>query len=281
MHHIFNTNFEWELETDPKTILENSFSKVQKRFLSFGSYFANEGDTVFLDKPKRGQIVNSWAPSKLVEEYAKRHDLVYEMPDFEIVKKIQSKAFSHNLSPLPGSKILNNEKELKDWVKINPPPYVFKSFYGFSGTGHKFRPEGLKFPVLAEPWVCRNLDFSTQWFMKDGNLTYLGATILISDERGKYKETLVDKDEIRLFGENYPLLLEHKAFIESKKEEFLPFFGNIGFDAFSYQDKLQPLNETNARKTFGYLALFLLKQQEKERLRIRFDKKEGLDIQFE
>lgn len=277
MHHIFNTNFEWELENDPNMDLEDSFSKVHKRFLHFGAYFKNEGDTVFLEKPKPNQIVNSWAPSKLVKAYAERHNLIYEMPDWDVVKKIQSKAFAHELSPLKGSKILHSEKDLEHWLKNTPSPYVFKSFYGFSGTGHKFRTDGLKFPVLAEPWVNRSFDFSTQWYMKDGSLSYLGATICVSDERGKYKATYADKDEKRLFGGNYSALEVHKEFVLSKKEQLLPFFGHIGFDAFIYDGILQPINEINARKTFGYLALHVLNSQSvKDKLEITFDKTQGI-----
>ena len=275
MHHIFNTNFEWELETDPKVDLEHAFSKIQKKFLPLGKLFAKEGDTVFPERPIPGQKINAWAPSKLIERYAKKYDLQYQIPDWTCVKKIQSKEFAHELSPLPGSAIIRNEEELQMWLKETPPPYVFKSFYGFSGTGHKFRPENLKFPVLAEPWVTRSIDFSTQWEMQDGKIQYLGATVLISDEMGKYRATKVALDEKALFGENYHFLKEHISKVE--KLSLSPFFGNIGFDAFVYNNTLQPICEINARKTFGFLALYLMKQNPtKSFLQLNFDINKGL-----
>jgi hypothetical protein len=276
MHHIFNTNFEWELEKERNVDLERSFSKIQKKFLHLASFFKQPGDTVFPEKPMPGQIINSWAPSKLILAYAKKHELSYKIPSWELVQKLQSKAFAHTLSPLPNSALIYSEKELDAWLEKNRPPFVFKSFYGFSGTGHKFRAEKLTFPVLAEPWVERSFDFSTQWFVDEsGAMTYLGATKLISDERGKYKKTEVSVDEKALFGAYYPFLEEQIAFIKKQEPHFSSFFGHIGFDAFVYNNRLQPICEINARKTFGFFALYLLKQNpEKHSLSILFDKTE-------
>ncbi len=280
MHHIFNTNFEWELEKERNVDLERSFSKIQKRFLYLGELFKKPGDTVFPEKPLPHQIINSWAPSKLILAYAQKQNLIYKIPPWELIHQIQSKAFAHKLSPLPHSIILDNEEELHIWLKKTPPPYVFKSFYGFSGTGHKFRPEKLTFPVLAEPWLPRSFDFSTQWFIDEsGSMQYLGATKLVSDEKGKYKQTKVSRNEKTLFGTAYHFLEEHIAFIQKQKSHFSSFFGNIGFDAFVYHDKLQPICEVNARKTFGFLALHLLnKHPEKTSLTLLFDKNDGLLI---
>ena len=279
MHHIFNTNFEWELEKERNVDLEHSFSKIHKKFLPLGKLFANPGDTVFPEKPLPNQIVNSWAPSKLIQEYAKKYELIYTIPEWETIRKIQSKAFANRLSPLPGSRILESPDDLNSWLIKVPDTHVFKSFYGFSGTGHKFKTTNLPFPVLAEPWVTRSFDFSTQWEIKNGTMHYIGATVLISDERGAYKETRVSSDEEKLFGRNYPFLKEQIAYIKSKSAEFSPFFGHIGFDAFVYNNKLQPICEINARKTFGYLALYLLsKNQNKTTLSLTFSKEGGLKI---
>ncbi len=280
MHHIFNTNFEWELEKDLNVDLEHSFSKIHKKFLSLGNLFAKSGDTVFPEKPLAGQIINSWAPSRLIQEYAKKHNLLYSIPPWETIKKIASKEFAHTLSPLPNSRILHTLEELNEWLKKVPEPYVFKSFYGFSGTGHKFRSTNLTFPVLAEPWVTRSFDFSSQWEIKNGQMNYLGATILRSNERGAYKETLAARNEVQLFGSNYHYLQEQIAFIKSHTHSFSPFFGNLGIDAFVYNNTLQPICEVNARKTFGYLALHLLtKHPEKTSFTLSFDKEKGLTFE--
>lgn len=279
MHHIFNTNFEWELEKDRNIDLEHSFSKIHKKNLPLGKLFANPGDTVFPEKPNQGQTINSWAPSRLIEQYAKKHNLSYTIPPWETIRKIQSKEFAHTLSPLPLSRILHNSDELESWLKEVPHSHVFKSFYGFSGTGHKFRTTNLSFPVLAEPWVNRSFDFSTQWELKNEILNYLGATVLISDERGRYKQTVASRDEKKLFGANYPFLQEQIAYIQNHAHHLTPFFGNIGFDAFVYNNRLQPICEINARKTFGYLALYLLsKHPEKQSLSLTFNKDTGLII---
>lgn len=280
MHHIFNTNFEWELANDPSVDLEHSFTKIQKKFLPLAKLIAHPNDTVFPEKPLPHQIIQSWAPSKLVLRYAKKHNLSYTIPPWETVRKIQSKAFAHTLSPLPNSSILYNSKDLDQWLHKNPPPYVFKSLYGFSGTGHRFRPDNLSFPVLAEPWVNRSFDFSTQWIVKDHLLHYLGATLLISDERGKYKESRVSTDEKALFGPYFPFLQSHIAFVKNQSHHFENFFGNIGIDAFIYDNCLQPICEVNARKTFGWFALqLLLKHPTESNLSLSFSKS-GISIRY-
>jgi hypothetical protein len=254
-HHICNIHFEEELGGIIQGPLEHSFRKRYLPFLELPKIWANEGDTVFPTPPIKGQTINSWGPSKLILEYAKKHHLKYEIPELEIVKKIQSKAFAHELSPLPGSSIITNEKELKDWLALTPPPYVFKKFYDFSGRGHLFKPTNLPYPVLAERWVKRCLDFSTQWILsKSQELTYIGATIQKISEKGRY-EGCVTGNEEDIFGPFFPYFQKHLSAVHSAASKLNGFFGNFGVDAFIYNEKiLQPICEINARKTLGFAA---------------------------
>jgi len=273
-HHICNIHFEEELVGGVQGPLENSFRKRYLPFLELPKIWANAGDTIFPNLPIEGQIIESWGPSKLILDYAKKHHLRYDIPDFEIVKKIHSKAFAHELSPLPGSAILKNVSDLNHWLDSIPPPYVFKKFYDFSGRGHLFKPIDLPYPVLAEPWVKRSLDFSTQWmFTSQKKLIYIGATVQKISAKGRY-EGCVTGNEEDIFGPFFPHFQKHLSAIYAAASKFDSFFGNFGVDAFIYNEEiLHPICEINARKTLGFAARKLFeKLRPPHRLHLHFGK---------
>lgn len=271
-HHVVNMHFERELAGKISPPLETSFSSPMTRFfLPLANIWASKGDTIFPALPIKGQHVESWGPSQIVSEYAKRHGLVYTIPKWDLILKLQSKAYAHEISPMPGSRIIYNEKDLATWLRTVKPPYVFKSFYGFSGLSHFFKPTNLPFPVLAEPWVERELDFSTQWHVKDGEINYLGSTVLKTSPTGKYEGNIVGVEKA-LFKQYYSHLLQHKEIVSNVLNMHPEFFGFIGFDSFVYANQLQPICEINARKTMGFVALKLWEQNKGERLILNFGK---------
>lgn len=264
-HHICNVNFERELQRNKPdsfgTKLEHSFREIERPFLSLPKLYANAGDTIFPEKPAANQIVNYWAPSRWVQAYAKKLGLIYEAPDFEVVRELTSKQKVHEIDPMPGAKILYQEPRAKE------EGFVYKSFYGLAGVSHKFYPRNLRFPVVAEPWVKREFDFSTIWEKtRDGRVIYLGATILHVSARGKYQTNRVARDEVALFGKYYPKLEQQKGFCEQFLQTQKKFFGIIGFDAFIYDGILRLCCDINARKTMGFVALKLLQKQNKNEL---------------
>lgn len=279
--HIANTFFEWELENNPRMSLREAFNQheiyLQLQFLP--SLYSDPSDHHFiLDSPiPSGFVIESWGYSQLIAEWASANELQYPMPDWDVVKEVNSKRFSFEHSrKLPGAMLLSNTSEAANWLRSFPGPKVFKTCFGVSGKGHLIIDENkertAKFlqrewnkdlPVIAEPWVKRDLDFSTQWFLSD-KITYLGATICQNDARGKYMSNTVGKLSI-------PHLEEHK-------NEVMPllkimaskgYFGNVGIDAMVYQSQLHPVVEINARKTMGYAAL-LYQQKHHPNATVRF-----------
>jgi hypothetical protein len=271
-HHICNIHFEEELAGKLSGPLESSFRNSYLPFLELPKLWAKEGDTVFPTLPQKGQTVDSWGPSKLVLSYAQKQRLQYTIPDWNRVRDIHSKAFAHTLSPIPYSAILYNENDLQHWLDSVPPPHVFKKFYDFSGKGHLFKPIDLPYPVLAEPWVERTLDFSTQWTLTPSQtLHYIGATVQKISEKGRYLGCVTGKEE-EIFGPFFSFFQEHVAFIYNILPKLEGFFGNFGVDAFIYHTKkLQPLCEINTRKTLGFVARKLFeKYQPTKQLTLHF-----------
>ncbi|HEY5235789.1 MAG TPA: hypothetical protein VIJ14_06395 [Rhabdochlamydiaceae bacterium] len=291
--HIANANFESELAaTKPTTVaalIQSNLIFMQLQFLPLlyagpedGIAVTHAPSTFFhrihlLDeKTFPYENVESWGASLSITEWAKKKNLGYTMPHWNVVKQVNSKAFSFNESQkLPGATLVHTLAELEQWEQKTEGPKVLKSCFGVSGKGHLFLPslhmkkfaekefaEGR--PIIAEPWVERKLDFSTQWMIHPNQkIEFLGATICINDKRGQYNSNRVG-DLPRLFGKYFPFLETHKetVFPILQKMALLGYFGNVGIDAMIWgNNQLHPVVEINARKTMGWVALEISKRR--------------------
>ncbi|MBS0603688.1 MAG: hypothetical protein JSS60_01480 [Verrucomicrobia bacterium] len=313
--HIANAFFEWELETQPKVSLSEAFLQHaifrQLQFLPALYAAADDGILIselpasdYRESLKELKIasphtftlsdsnfssfeqIESWGPSRIIDDFARKNGLAYSMPEWELVRQVNSKRFSFESSPkLPHALLLQNEKEAKHWIDSTEGKKVLKTCYGVSGKGHLvmsgsslqwervlafLKTEWKKqLPVVAEPWVDRVLDFSTQWVIdKEGNVSYIGSTICKNDDRGQYQYNEVG-DEKKLFKGNEHHLLAHRQIAEPilAKIAQMGFFGNVGIDAMLYKLPenpdavlLHPIVEINARKTMGWAAINFQRQ---------------------
>jgi len=297
--HIANAFFEWELEAEPKVSLREAFLQhpiyLQLQFLpvlyadgpvlltdapspEYWTVLQGHGIDIpvhfTLDDDVMCDAIESWGPSQLIAEWAAVHDISYSIPDWRIVKEVNSKRFSFENSPkLLHAVLLTEETQAKAWLRSFPGPKVLKSCFGVSGRGHlliedlpwerivRFLHAEWKkeLPVIAEPWVERLLDFSTQWEIHR-QIVYLGSTICQNDGRGQYQYNEVG-DENVIFGKWLPFLIEHRKQVEPLLTAMANrgFFGNVGIDAMIYgtadNPVLHPVVEINARKTMGWVAL--------------------------
>jgi hypothetical protein len=284
--HIANTFFEWELEHSHPITLYQAFHRhpvfLQLQFLPL--VYASPNDAFMTSEELHSHSIDqectieSWGASLLIKQWAQEQGLHYPMPDWSIVKEVNSKAFSFQQTPqLAGSALLETESQANTWLAQPPYPKVLKSCYGFSGRGHLLidspqyhwdhiasflhREWNQNRPVIAEPWVERILDFSTQWEIDSKqDLAYVGATLCRNTEKGQYLATVAG-DEKKLFGEHLPFLKQHVQVVKPLLEKIAAkgYFGFVGIDAMVYQMQdsllLHPVVEINARKTMGYAAL--------------------------
>jgi hypothetical protein len=268
--HICNTFFERELETSaPRPLAEWIRSHpvvLQLQFLPL--LYAGPKDRILvtelpenpdprlclIDHPPPGSVIEHWGPSIAIHAWAKKHGLDYHIPEWELVRKVNSKVFSFAESPkLPGAALLKNQDEIKDWIEATPGPKVLKTPFGAAGSGHILNPDVkrlYKTPIIGEPWVERVLDFSTQW--QDGEL--IGVTIFENEPNGTYKGTYEGTVE--------PWALEEHLDVARpliKKIAGMGYAGNIGIDAFIYlwegKKRVHPIVEINGRKTMSWTAL--------------------------
>jgi hypothetical protein len=291
--HIANTDLEFELSSKEPLPLEEALRRNpivhQLQFLPL-LYREKEEGVGVTDLPSDGSVcqllsdakipydqIESWGPSQCIAKWAKKRGLTYHMPPWDAVKTVNSKAFSfQQTKPLPGGELIFSYSELLKWIQKVEGPKVLKTCFGLSGQGHLFLPgaeEKIKAfaekefqearPIIAEPWVMRKLDFSTQWIIKqDQSILYVGSTLLQSDAKGRYSGTIIG-DEEKIFGSYFSKLEQHKedALHALKTMAALHFYGNVGIDAMIWgSDVLHPIVEINARKTMGWTSLQIRKR---------------------
>ncbi|NGX48160.1 MAG: hypothetical protein K1000chlam3_01550 [Chlamydiae bacterium] len=270
--HLCNTFFEWELADNVGPDLQSALMQnpifTQLQFLPV--LYANEGDGLLVsEKPEQMplptysleerppfQKLETWGYSLLAKKWAESQGLLYAMPPWDVVKMVNGKTYSFSKSPMPGSRLIYQGDPIEKGM-------VLKSCYGTAGRGlissdslkakgfcEKEWKKGL--PVIAEPWVERSLDFSTQWIISpSGEIAYLGATICKTSAKGAHESNIVG-------GKPPSYVEEQKSIAMEVLQEMadMGYFGEVGFDAMVYnENKLQPIVEINARKTMGWVTL--------------------------
>ena len=265
--HICNTFFEKELESRARRPLLHWMRAhpvvMQLQFLPL--LYASPTDRIavsdlpenpdprlcLLDKPPKGYVLEDWGPSLAIAEWAKMHGIPYQIPDWEFVKKINSKIFSFTESPkLPGAELLKTSRDIAAWLEKTPGRKVLKTPFGTAGGGHRIDPNVKQLymgPMIGEPWVERVIDFSTQW--KNGEL--LGVTVFENEPNGTYRGTFAGNVE--------PWALQEHLDVARPLIRKMGYLGHVGIDAFIYlwegKKRLHPVVEINARKTMSWVAL--------------------------
>ena len=134
-------------------------------------------------------------------------------------------------------------------------------------------------PLVIEPWLEREADFSIQLEMEAGGLKLWGYTGLINDKRGQFLANEAEANAARrlpsrvieLFRTCADFAASFQGFFEeliSMLEEELERAGHrgpVGIDAFVYRTaegdcRLKPVVEINPRYTMGRLTLELMKR---------------------
>lgn len=233
------------------------------------------------DKKLSSHHLDLWGATPSIALWAHEKNIPLSMPSWDIIKKVNSKLFSFSSAPkLHHAMTLSKAEDAERWAKSFEGLKVFKTAFGLSGRGHRIIDSHIddktraflqkqwnkRLAIIAEPWVDRMKDFSTQWIISEkGEITYLGATVCVSDSRGTYQKSIILP--------SHDIGEEHAFFLAEHKNVALPilqkmahegFFGAVGIDAMIYRSingpMLHPIVEINARKTMGWVALTVQKR---------------------
>ncbi|HEX5218067.1 MAG TPA: DUF455 family protein [Verrucomicrobiae bacterium] len=134
-------------------------------------------------------------------------------------------------------------------------------------------------PIVVEPWLDRELDFSVQLEMTASGLKLCGYTGLINDAKGQFIgnwaepkfERKLPSAVTSLLGVvpslSNPVQQLYESLFARLEEELrqVDFLGPLGIDAFVYRDaagarRLKPIVEINPRFTMGRVTVELMKR---------------------
>lgn len=278
--HLCNTNFEWELSSEFKEGFDQIPLFVQLQYLPL--VYGEIGDALLttakteettrlplytLEEDPPYKRLETWGHSRWAKTWADKKGIAYEIPPWEVVKKVNSKEYSFLQSPLPGARLLYDGDPID-------ATHLLKSCFGTAGRGSVLasskkagafckREWDRGLPILSEPIVERTLDFSTQWEIESGgSITFIGVTKCHTSPTGVHVANRVGDPA---FERSYQSVIdEQKAAAKNVLEEMskLGYFGNVGFDAMLHSNhQLQPIVEINARKTMGWVALKMLRDR--------------------
>jgi hypothetical protein len=241
----------------------------------------------------KGQTCLVWGASQQMHRWAQEREMHYPFStDWEIIREINSKAFSHCYSILPEAALLADVAELERWLQRVKGKKVIKTCFGLSGKGNRLISQNalnsslLLFcnkewnegrVMIGEPWLDKVFDFSSQWIIhSQGSHELLGLTVFETDEKGMYLGTLAGNKE-KIFGSFLSYASDHQVFAKKVLTDLAQkgFFGYVGIDALIYRlgEKicLYPIVEINARQTMSSVALRLQKKWFPEHsIRLRF-----------
>lgn len=265
--HLCNTFFEYELAGQFRSLEEALSSNALVQQLQFlPLVYKDPSDGIVVsgicpDSPSSFSKLETWGHSRLAKGWADQKKIPYTIPDWDLVRMVNSKAYSFSKSPLPGGKLLRPGDKI-------PPETILKTCFGTAGRGHLLSnsPKAKTFcqqqwdlglPVISEPWVERESDFSTQWKIEENKeIVFLGATQCVTTSSGSHRSNIVGDIEWEKRYESFIKAQKNKAQEVLEEMADWGFFGEVGFDAMIYGErKLQPIVEINARKTMGWATL--------------------------
>lgn len=287
--HLCNTQFEFDLQQPevPNLLqgIEANPICLQLQFLP--CLYADKRDLIGVSSLPEAQThpglsplsalppfdrVKFWGASPAITELLNQENVPLSLPPWSAVQKVNSKRFSFSLSPpLPGACLLSDPEQLESWWKTRRQLSVLKSCFGVAGRGklllrsHSPVESAMEFcqrqwsqnlPVVAEPWMSRLLDFSSQWEIHPNGIEYLGPTLMTNTPQGVYQSTVVGDVEAKLA----PYLNEHLDFAREALQVIRDegYWGPVGIDAMVYKDPepvLHPIVEVNARQTMASTAI--------------------------
>lgn len=221
----------------------------------------------------QGMALETYAVTPEYSSFAQNHDLSYIHPEHDVVKKVNSKFYSVNVSRKLGvndyALLIEDYEKLKhhieDMLGIHKRVMV-KEEFGVSGKGNIFidgsnknrflnnvwnqAEKGKRIRYIIEPGFEVEKDFSSQWFItKQGNIQFI-SMFEIKNYGSAYGGSMN-------MTEKTLQLLEKTGYLETIKkvgEELYRdgYFGDFCIDSMVLKDDtLIPVVEINARKSMS------------------------------
>jgi hypothetical protein len=221
-------------------------------------------------------IFTPWGWSRQARDLGQRLGARVESPDPDVVARVNSKLFSHQLErdleiAMAGAGVARDLAELETLLKSACPhsqdKWVIKSPFGFSargrvlGRGPSLDPASRKWAerrfergdaLLMEPWLDVLREYGVQLMIdRGGRVDLLGITDIQTNGAGAVTGYLFGRrpDPARAHQ------LAETALEVGRRLWTEGYWGPANVDALEHRGGLRPLLEINARYTLGHVAL--------------------------
>jgi hypothetical protein len=208
--------------------------------------------------------------------FCRKYGLYYEIPDFEIVKNINSKFFSfemmRNIHPSYTGKLVDSSDSLLaigKYILKSSGSFLLKDVYGVSGKGNlliesegvlnnifrfllKQEKSGKEVRFIAEPFYKKDIDFSCQFeVLENGDIEYRSIQVM---QNKAFAFAGIQEANKKFY--NFLQKNGYYDYIEPVINEMykLGYFGPVCIDSMTLKDKsIIPIIEINARKSMGFI----------------------------
>lgn len=228
----------------------------------FKHYIASEEDDLYFDT---FSIING------EKEMCKEYGIFYDYPDFNIVKKVNSKIFSSQISSLMGindySKIIQSSDDFDKFSKLYNQDYLIKDPFGVSGKGiirinnnsvrnsiysflRKQELNGKIVNFVLEPFFNKLIDFSCQIYIsKEGAVEILSVSEMKNDEFSFSGICAPSEKLLKMIdSSNYFKTIESVG----RQMNLEGYYGYACIDSMVLKDeRIIPIVEINARKSMS------------------------------
>ena len=205
------------------------------------------------------------------KEMCKEYGIFYDYPDFNIVKKVNSKIFSSRINSLMGisdySKIIQSSDDFDKFSKLYNQDYLIKDPFGVSGKGiirinnnsvrnsicsflRKQEANGKIVSFILEPFFNKLIDFSCQIYIsKEGTIEILSVNEMNNDGFSFSGIRAPSEELLKIIdSSNYLKTIE----LVGKQINLEGYYGYACIDSMVLKDeRIIPVVEINARKSMS------------------------------
>lgn len=230
-------------------------------------------------------LMETYAVIPEYDRFAEGRHLTYLHPDMEIVKKVNSKIYSTELSQKLGysqyAQVVRSEEEFTEAGKRileQGNSIIIKEEYGVSGKGNlkitdekKFASicknvsmqckKGREVRFIIEPAFEVKKDFSVQYYIdeKTGKAEWLSIQQILNQERAYHGSVTADEELLSFLKEHQYFEVMEQVMSRLYQDGY---YGDVCVDSMIVEDDmLVPIVEINARKSMS-----LIKKSLEERL---------------
>ncbi|MEZ0227507.1 MAG: hypothetical protein ACAI25_02705, partial [Planctomycetota bacterium] len=275
---IFNVELEEKLAGRPARLAPRFVRKLASRFLFLGgAEDVLEGDFE-LPAAFRARFPGLPGVSTRCARSTTRTLEWARSEPREVVRRVNSKAFAHEVAKKLGldppgslcSSLADVEREVAQCCEGER--WVLKRAFGHGGLGH-FLGAGPSLPpnapgwiekalapgepIVFEPWVVRDADYSAVLEIDDVAVPkFVAVTELLTSPQGAYLGNRIGSVPAAVTAPVEEIACRVAGVLASEG-----YMGPIGIDAYSSGGALRPLVEINARFTMGRIALEIARRE--------------------